>query len=79
MPIAHATNPTVIQAFLRLKLNLLIINATSGSAIDIVEVHAANNIKIKNNNPNQYPPPILAKAIGNVWNINPGPEVGARL
>ena len=56
-----------------------IIHATDGSSKLIADVMAAKLNRIKNKVPNIRPPLMSPKANGKVWNINPGPWVGARL
>src|SRR5690606_41637421 len=76
MPSVHAAMPTATVAIQRLK-PFSTAHATAGSSSEIAELQAANTTSTKNSVPNNTPAGMPPKAIGSVWNLNPGPAASS--
>ena len=80
MPNTHVTTPKILVAYMRDTENFSTTKVIAGSIREIEDVMAAKNSKIKKEVAMTPPKSIDPKAIGKVWNINPGPAVfGSRL
>ena len=80
IPRTHVNNPRIFVAYNLDNENFSTTKVIAGSISEIDEVIAAKNNNIKNNVEIITPKSIEPNAIGNVWNIKPGPaELGSRL